>query len=393
MIERYFSRDMSVQIGRINGIPIRLHFTLLIVFLLVTWSLATSFMPQFFPGLTSFEYWTMGVAGAIVLFVSVLLHELSHSIVAERFGIKVRQIMLFIFGGVSDIEEEPRNPRKEFLIAFAGPGTSFVLSAIFAGVWAAAAAVRTVPVFEGIMLYSAIINALLGAFNLLPAFPMDGGRILRAALVRRTGRNFDRATDTAVKVGVAISYVFMGVGFLTILTGSFISGIWLILLGWFLHSGAQSYRYQYELTAILSKVRMRDIMNVGFIAIPAETTLQESLQRYFSVYMKSAFPVTDSVDGKLLGMITLKRVMDVDDEHKREELTVGEAMIPLEELNVIGPDARGDEAVQKMTRSRSGKIFVCDIKGRLLGMVTKTDLLNVVSERQEYSKTAGAVTE
>lgn len=378
---------MSIQIGRIRGIPIRLHFTLFIVFSLVAWSLATSFMPQYFPGLSSLEYWTMGVAGAILLFVSVLLHELSHSIVAARFGIKVRQIMLFIFGGVSDIEEETRSPRKEFLIAFAGPAASFVLSAIFAGVWAAAAAVHTVPVFEGIMLYSAVINALLGAFNLVPAFPLDGGRILRAALVRRTGRNFDKATDTAVKVGIAISYVLMGIGFLTILTSSFISGIWLILLGWFLHSGAESYRYQYELTAILSKVRVRDIMNVGFIAIPPEISLQESLQRFFSAYMKSAFPITDA-RGKLLGMLTLKRVMDIDNEHKRQELTVREAMMPLEELNVIGPDARGDEAVQKMTRSRSGKIFVCDIAGRLLGMVTKTDLLNVVSERQEYSKTA-----
>ena len=334
----------------------------------------------------------MGMAGAILLFVSVLLHELSHSILAAKFGMKVRQIMLFIFGGVSDIEEEPQNPRKEFTIAFAGPATSFILSAVFAGLWAASAAIGTVPVFEGIMLYGAIINALLGAFNLLPAFPLDGGRILRAALVRRTGRNFDKATDTAVKVGVAISYALMGIGFLTILTSSFISGMWLILLGWFLQSGAQSYRYQYELTAILSKVRIRDIMNAGFIAIPPETTLQESLQRYFSVYMKSAFPVTDSVDGKLLGMITLKRVMEID-EHKRQELTVGEAMIPLEELNVIGPDIRGDEAVRKMTKSRSGKIFVCDTKGRLLGMVTKTDLLNVASERQEYSKTAGAATE
>ncbi|AIF82413.1 Zn-dependent protease [Candidatus Nitrososphaera evergladensis SR1] len=380
---------MSVQIGRVKGVPIRLHFTLLIVFSLVTWSLAANFMPQFFPGLSSAEYWIMGVAGAILLFISVLLHELSHSVLAMRFGIKVRQIMLFIFGGVSDIEEEPKNPQKEFQIAIAGPATSFVLSAIFAGLWAISAAINDVPVFEGIMLYGAIINALLGAFNLLPAFPLDGGRVLRAVLVKRTKRDFDQATDTSVKVGIAISYVMMGLGFVTILTGNgFVSGIWLILIGWFLQSGAQSYRYQHELTAILSKVRMRDIMNISFIAIPPETSLQESLQRYFSVYMKSAFPVTDAA-GRLLGMVTLKRVMDSsgDDESKRQVLTVREVMMPLEELNVVSPDTRGDEAVKKMTSSGIGKIFVCDLEGRLLGMVTKTDLLNVVSERQEYSKT------
>lgn len=376
---------MSIQIGRIKGIPIRLHFTLLIVFSLVTWTLAASFMPQFFPGLTPAEYWTMGAAGAVLLFVSVLLHELSHSILALKFGIKVRQIMLFIFGGVSDIEEETKNPRKEFQIAFAGPATSFILSAIFAGLWLISSAVQTVPVLEGIMLYGAIVNALLGAFNLLPAFPLDGGRILRAALVRGSKRDFDRATDTAVKVGVAISYAIMAIGFLMILTSSFVSGIWLILVGWFLQSGAQSYKHQYELTTVLSKVKARDIMNTAFISIPPEATLQESLERYFATYMKSAFPVTD-VDGRLLGMVTLKRVMDVE-ERKRQELTIREAMIPLEELALINPSSRGDEAVKKMTKTRIGKLFVCDAEGRLLGMVTKTDMLNVASERQEFSKT------
>jgi Zn-dependent protease/predicted transcriptional regulator len=367
---------MSVQIGRIKGIPIRLHFTLIIVFLLVAWSLATSFMPAFFPKLSALEYWTMGVAGAILLFISVLLHELSHSIVASRFGIRVRQIILFIFGGVSDIEEEPHNPGKEFQIAFAGPATSFILSAIFAGLWAASAAAQIVPVFEGIMLYSAIINV------------MHGGRILRAALVKRTKRDFDQATETAVRVGVVISYILVGVGFLTIFTSNFVSGIWLILLGWFVQSGAQSYKYQYELTAILSKVRVRDIMNTAFIAIPSEMTLEESLRQYFIVYMKSAFPITD-VGGRLVGMITLKQVLDVD-VSKRREMTIREVMTPVEELNIVNQDARGDEAAQKMTRSRSGKIFVCDLEGRLIGMVTKTDLLNVVSERQEFSKTSAA---
>lgn len=379
---------MSVQIGRIKGIPIRLHFTLLIVFSLVTWTLAANFMPGFFPDLSSAEYWIMGIAGAILLFVSILLHELSHSILAMRFGIEVRQIMLFIFGGVSDIKEEPKSPQKEFQIAIAGPATSFVLSAIFAGLWAISGAVNNVPVIEGIMLYGAIINALLGAFNLLPAFPLDGGRVFRAALVKMTRRSFDQATETAVKVGIAISYVMMGLGFVTIFTGSgFVSGIWLILIGWFLQSGAQSYRYQHEITAILSKVRMRDIMNVPFIAIPPEIILQEALQRYFSVYMKSAFPVTDA-GGRLLGMVTLKRVMDAsnEDESKKQVLTIRDVMIPLEELNVVDPDTKGDRAVEKMTSSRNGKIFVCDAEGRLLGMVTKTDLLNVASERQEYSK-------
>ena len=376
---------MSLQIGRVKGIPIRLHFTLLIVFSLVAWTLAVSFMPQFFPSLTSLEYWAMGISGAALLFASVLLHELSHSIIAMRHGIRTRQIILFIFGGVSDIEKETKDPRKEFEIAFAGPVASFILSGLFAALWwISSNFLPGTPVFEGIMLYSAIINVMLGAFNLVPAFPLDGGRVLRAALIRG-GRDFDKATDIAVKVGIAISYGFMGLGFFVILTGGFLSGVWLLLIGWFLQSGAQSYKYQHELTTTLSKVKLGEIMNASFIAIPADLTLQESQRQYFAVYMKSAFPVIDA-QGKFMGMITLKRVMDVD-EDKRQNMTVKDVMIPKEELVIMDPRRRGDEAIIRMTRNGNAKVFVCDVEGKLLGMVTKTDILNVMNERQEYVKT------
>ncbi|HXG07687.1 MAG TPA: site-2 protease family protein, partial [Nitrososphaera sp.] len=239
---------MSFQIGHVRGIPVRLHFTLILAFLLITWTLAVGFMPQYFPGLTDVQYWVMGAAGTVVLFFSVFVHELMHSIVAIHYGLKVRQIVLFIFGGVSEITEETRDFKKEFNIAIAGPTTSFVVAGVLAGIWWAVANTEfanfqlmiVMQTIEGVLLYGAIINALVGGFNLIPAFPLDGGRVLRSALVRQK-KSFDEATRIATRVGIAISYVFMGIGFFTMLAGSFISGIWLLVIGWFLNSGAQSY--------------------------------------------------------------------------------------------------------------------------------------------------------
>ena len=305
---------MSFQIAKVKGIPVRLHFTLIIVFFLIAWTLASSFMPQYFPNLTTVQYWIMGAAGAIILFISVFLHELMHSVMALRYGIKVRQIILFIFGGVSEIPEETRDFRKEFKIAIAGPAASFAIAGALAVSWWLASQITpaeqqvlaTKQVVEGILLYGAIINAMLGGFNLIPAFPLDGGRILRAGLVAWKN-DYDSATRTAARVGIAISYGFMGVGFLTMITGSFISGIWILLIGWFLNSGAQSYLSQHEMTSVLAGVRLKDIMNTRVIAVRKDTKIDEMLKEYFAIYMKSSFPVID-YSGRMLGMVTLKRV-------------------------------------------------------------------------------------
>jgi Zn-dependent protease/predicted transcriptional regulator len=382
---------MSFQIAKVKGIPVRLHFTLIIVFFLIAWTLASSFMPRYFPNLTTVQYWIMGATGAIILFISVFLHELMHSVMALRYGVKVRQIILFIFGGVSEIPEETRDFRKEFKIAIAGPAASFAIAAVLAVSWwlvsqitpAAPQLLATKQVVEGILLYGAIINIMLGAFNLIPAFPLDGGRILRAGLVAWK-KDYDSATRIAARVGIAISYGFMGVGFLTLITGSFISGIWILLIGWFLNSGAQSYLSQHELTSVLAGVRLKDIMNTKVIAVRRDVKVDELLKEYFAIYMKSSFPVID-YDGRMLGMVTLKRVHEIP-EDKRQQLTAGEIMIPLEDLVVMLASRSADEALMKMTRTRIGKVFVCDPQGVLLGLVSKTDIMNMVSERQEFQQ-------
>ena len=183
---------MSLQIFTIKKIPIKLHFTLIIVFFLISWTLATGFMPHYYPNLTTSQYWIMGIIGAIVLFVSILLHELSHSLLSIRYGIHVNQIILFIFGGISDIKDETKEFKKEFKIALVGPLTSYALSGLF---WILFILVsflndnqqnigNSLSSVEGILLYSSMVNLIIGSFNLIPAFPLDGGRMLRAALTK-----------------------------------------------------------------------------------------------------------------------------------------------------------------------------------------------------------------
>jgi Zn-dependent protease/predicted transcriptional regulator len=448
---------LSLQIAKVKGIPIKLHFTLAIVFALIAWTLAVSYMPLFYPGLPQSAYWTMGILGAIILLVSVLLHELSHSIVAERYGYKVRQIILFVFGGVSDIRDEPKEEyKKEFTIAIVGPISSFALAGLFAAVWFVLVQVgantttsqvntpllalpqsqqqeqgQTSPppagtsdqrvigsIAQGIMRYGIIVNILLGGFNLLPAFPLDGGRVLRAGLMRWR-RNYHDATKTAVKVGVGISYGLMAFAFLTIFTGSFTGGIWLILIAWFLQSGAQSYLQQHEITAALLGVRLYQIMNTQFIAVTPRMSIKEVLEDYFNIYRKSEFPVAEKeVDDRgnnryyLVGSITARDVMNVSDKN-RESVKVEEIMIQKKNLVIMGPDRTADIALNTILEENKSRIYVCEnpsvgksssnkrtekmqqqmmtmtysmVKSdRLVGIISKTDILNVAKERMEYT--------
>ncbi len=415
-------------------------------------------MPLFYPGLPQLAYWTMGILGAIILLISVLLHELSHSIVAKRYGYKVRQIILFVFGGVSDIRDEPKEDyKREFTIAIVGPISSFALAGLFAVAWFVLVQVGTnttstpqmnTPLFalpqpqqqeqgqtstplagtsdqwvagsiaQGIMRYGVIVNILLGAFNLLPAFPLDGGRVLRAGLVRWRG-NYHDATKTAVKVGVWISYGLMAFGFLTIFSGSFTGGIWLILIAWFLQSGAQSYHQQHEITAALSGIRLYQIMNTQFIAVSPSTNIKEVLEAYFNIYRKSELPVaerevenTENNNYYLLGSITAKDAMNVS-EKNRESVRVEEVMIEKKNLVIMSPDKTADIALNTIIEENKSRIYVCENPSigksssskrtekmqqqmtvadrtiradRLIGIVSKTDILNVAKERMEYTE-------
>lgn len=381
---------MSLQIAKVKEIPIRLHFTLVIAIALISFTLAIDFMPFFFPGLNSTEYWTIGIIGAIILFSSVLTHEIAHSILAQRYRIKVREIVLFVFGGVSDISEEPKDYKKELKMAAAGPATSFILAGIFGLAWWL---VSSIPFGEPsvknfvipILYYGAFLNTILGAFNLIPAFPSDGGRILRSALVRHK-KDYNEATKLAANIGIAISYAFMAFGFITLLSGEIIGGIWILLLGWFLRSGAESYLAQIQLTSILSRTYLHDIMNTNIISVRPDLTADELLRDYFSKYMKSAFPVVDE-RSRLLGLVTLARLLAVP-ETNLSKVKAEEVMIHRSDLVVMNAGMTAESALMQMTQKHLGKVFVCEEEtDELVGVVSKTDILNVEAERQEIAQT------
>lgn len=325
------------------------------------------------------------------MFSSVLTHEIAQSILAQRYGIKVREIVLFVFGGVSDISEEPMDYNKELKMTAAGAATSFILAGIFGLAWWL---VSSIPFGETsvrnfvipILYYGAFLNAILGGFNLIPAFHSDGGRILRSALVRRK-KDYNEATKSEGNIGIEISYAFMAFGFITLLSGEIIGGIWVLLLGWFLRSDAESYLAQIRLTSILSRTNLRDNMNTNIlISVKPDLTANEMLRDYFKKYMKSAFPVVDERK-RLLGLVTPARLLAVP-ETNLSKVKAEDVMIHRSDLVVMNADMTAESALMQMTQKRMGKVFVCkEETDELVGMVSKTDVLNVEMERQEIAQT------
>ena len=223
---------------------------------------------------------------------------------------------------------------------------------------------------------------MLGAFNLISAFPLDGGRILRAILVKRN-RNYDSATRTVVRISILISYALMGIGFLTIITQTFVGGLWILVIGWFLNTGAQSYMQQRELGSILSNVRLVQIMNSNMITVGKGTNVYDVLTKYFGFFMKTAFPVTDDA-GSVLGLITLNIAKAIP-EPKRQYTLVEDIMIPRNELIIMDANKNAHEALNEMTKRKMNIVFVSKEEGDIVGLVTKTDILNIAAERQKYN--------
>ena len=380
---------MSLQICTIKKIPIKLHFTLIIVFFLISWTLATGFMPHYYPNLTNLQYWTMGIIGSIMLFVSILLHELSHSLLSIRYGIQVNQIILFIFGGISDIKDETKDFKKEFKIAIVGPLTSYALSGLF---WLFFILVSYIGDFqynienylsfvEGIFLYSSMVNLIIGSFNLIPAFPLDGGRILRAGLTKWK-KDFDLATSIASKIGIGISFGIIGLGFVAMVRGSFLSGFWLIIIGWFINTGAQRYLDQNELSIRIKGIKLKEIMNINFIAVKPDLKLSELIKEYFNVYYKSAFPVINN-DSQFVGMVTTENISNKDEREIGDKKVV-DVMIPVSDLIVMSQEKEVNDALKELFRKGMSRIFIVGKQSQLIGLVSKSDILNLAQERQEF---------
>jgi len=268
----------SLRIGKIAGIDIYIHVSWIIILVLLTVSLAIGWFPQLYPGQSTANYWIVSLIAALLLFVSVLLHELAHSLVARRRGLPVKNITLFIFGGVSNIEQEPKDPGIEFQVAVVGPLTSILIGVV--------CLLLQLPLrgtnspLEEILYYLAVTNILLGVFNLIPAFPLDGGRVLRSIIWRISG-SMRQATRVASITGQVIAYLFIFGGIWLFFTGYILNGIWLGFIGWFLLSSAQSANSQVMLASVFNGVTVGEVMNPTPTTVPANISLQQLVDAYF----------------------------------------------------------------------------------------------------------------
>jgi Zn-dependent protease/predicted transcriptional regulator len=367
----------GVTLFRVRGIPVRAHPSWLLILALLTWNLAVGYFPQVLPDLPVGALWIKGLVAALLLFASVLLHELAHSIAALQYGIAVSSITLHIFGGVSQLEREPTRPGAEFVIAVVGPLTSFAIALVLA----LAGAVLTVgPGARATMHYLVFVNVLLGLFNLIPGFPLDGGRVLRAILWRIKG-NLGWATRVAARTGSVFAAILIGLGILRAFSGELIGGLWFILIGLFLRQSAESSYQQLVLRGGLSPYSVRDVMARTVMSVPAEATVAEVVDDFFWKHHVSSFPVVD--DGRVVGILGLDQVKPLSSE-ERAHTRVRQLMLPISDMLAVGPGDSLWHALEKLTQNGLGRLAVID-NGTLVGYLSIKDVMHVLAVRSKTS--------
>lgn len=367
----------SVQVARILGIPVFVHFSWFVVFGLIAWTLATGYFPQRYPNLPVTSYWAKGLLASLLFFVSILLHELGHSVVALKSGIAIRSITLFIFGGVARLERDPPDGRTELRMAAAGPAVSVVLAGLFL---AAGALARPGGTVWAVARYLAVINLVVAAFNLVPAFPLDGGRLLRGLLWKSMGKA--RATRVAARAGTLFAYFLIASGVVSMLRGSGISGMWYVLIGWFLKDASAGAYQSARVDEALRGVTAGDAMVKDPATLPAEISLAEAVHEHFLRTGYGAYPV---VRGDApVGLLSRRDVLKVPAED-RERTSVQAAMTPLAELAVVPPAAPLIRAMSRMAESGVGRVLVMD-GNRLAGLLTMGSVLRHVRVREELGE-------
>jgi len=368
----------SLVLGAIRGIPIRIHFTWLIIFGLLSWSLASGYFPQRYPDLPITAYWIKAIIAALFLFGSVLVHELMHALMAQNLRVPIAGITLFALGGVSEMKQEPPSPSAEFLIAVVGPLASLVLAGFFWLVWRALEREGPDPSFAAIALYLVGLNTVVAVFNLLPAFPLDGGRMLRAIIWGIT-KNLKKATYLATRIGRAFAYLLITFGAVSLFAGAGFQGIWMALIGFFLLQGAQASYTQVVLKEALAGIAVRDIMVQKVMTVAPNLSVRELIQDYFLTYGYGGFPVVEN--GQVLGLVSLGDVKKVSPTDY-DRLTVREVMTPLSERLTIAPEDDVSVAFQRMAEEELGRLVVIE-RGRMLGLVTKTGLSRFLQMKLE----------
>lgn len=367
-----------VKLFNLLGFEVRIDISWLIVLVLATWALAEGLFPSLVEGLSKSTYWWMGITGAIGLFLSVVLHELSHSLVARRYGIPMKGITLFIFGGVAEMEDEPADPRSELMMAIAGPVASIVIGLFFISITVLGITGGWPEAVVGVIQYVGGINLILAAFNLVPAFPLDGGRVLRAILWHFKG-SFRRATEISSKIGSGFGMVLIFAGVVFFVRGEFLGGIWWVFLGLFLRNAVRMSRIKMELKMALRGEKVERFMKEDPVTVDPSVPVEELVEDYIYSYHYKMFPVVE--DGEVKGCITTGEVKEVPREDWKNK-TVKDIMSPCNEKNSISPHADAMDALKIMRGGNVSRMLVVDGE-RLAGIVTLKDMLEFISLKMD----------
>jgi Zn-dependent protease len=371
----------SIPLFRLAGFQVGVDWSWLILAVLITWTLSVGVFPYYYPDLTPGAYWSMGVIAALGLFASIILHELGHALVARRYGLPIRGITLFIFGGVAEMEGEPERPAVEFWVAIAGPIASLLVGLVcWLLMQAVAAAGAGVPVV-GVLVYLASINVILAVFNLVPAFPLDGGRILRSVLWAWKG-SLRWATRVASAIGGGFGIALIVLGVYRVVIGDFIGGMWWFLIGLFVRFAAQASYQQVLMRESLRGVPVRRIMAADPIAVPPAISVSQLIDDYVYRHHHTMFPVVE--DGRLVGCVSMHDIKRLARE-KWPSTTVAAIMQPCSAATAIDPDMDAMAVLSLMNRSQNTRLLVTEGE-RLVGVITLRDLLRFLSVKLDLEE-------
>jgi Zn-dependent protease/predicted transcriptional regulator len=366
----------NIKLFKLFGFEVRIDASWLVIAVLITWSLASSVFPQEYRGLSQAAYWWMGACGALGLFGSIVVHELFHSLVARRYNLRMKGITLFIFGGVAEMEKEPESAKAEFMMAIAGPIASILIGSIFYVLYLNIRGGGPVQVV-GIVSYLSWINWVLAAFNLIPAFPLDGGRVLRAALWQWKG-NLPRATRIASSIGSGFGIALILLAVYQLISGNVVGAVWWFLIGMFLRGASQASYQQLMVRLALEGEPIRRFMRTNPVTVPPYISLEALVEEYIYRYHYKMFPVVNESQ-EVLGCVTTRHVKEIPREEWRRS-SVQSVMEPCTPENTVGPDAGALDVLARMNKSGLSRLMVVE-NNRLVAVISLKDLMNFLSAK------------
>jgi Zn-dependent protease/predicted transcriptional regulator len=374
--------ERKIRLFRLLGFEVGIDPSWIIIAILIAWSLSTGLFPFQYKNLSTRTYWLMGIIGTLGLFLSIIVHEFSHSLAARKFGIEMKGITLFVFGGVAEMKDEPPSPRAEFIIAVMGPISSIIMALFFYGVRVAGKGQGLAMPVNGVLDYLAFINLILAGFNLVPAFPLDGGRVLRAILWGIKG-NLRWATRITSQIGIGFGILLIVLGIINILRGNFIGGMWWFLIGMFLRGAAKASYQQLLLRRALDGEPVRRFMKTDPTTVSPSITLNELVDDYVYRHHFKMFPVVEK-GGKLIGCVTTRNIKAVPREAWSSK-KVGEIASECSPENTIQENTDAMKALSTMNRNGISRLMVVE-KGRLVGVIALKDMLKFLSLKVELDE-------